>query len=159
MRRQNAKLDAMKGVRFHDLRGKRHGVILLKRLPSLTGDRSRTPLETVRAFLAYMEAKPVGEAIGLINPECEYTNIPMGIVRGPKENLVQLEPFFASIEENELIILRSAADVQVVCIERLDRHRSARGCWEPPVTGIFEVHEGLITVWGNTSILRRPAAA
>lgn len=106
-----------------------------------------TPMETVRALLAHMEAKTFSEAIGLIDPECEYTNIPMGMVQGPKEILAQLEPFFASIEENEFIIPRSAADGQVVCVERLDRHRSARGWWELPVTGIFEVHEGLITVW------------
>jgi limonene-1,2-epoxide hydrolase len=35
----------------------------------------------------------------------------------------------------------------VVFIERLDRHRLASGWIELPVTGVFEVHGGRITMW------------
>jgi limonene-1,2-epoxide hydrolase len=35
----------------------------------------------------------------------------------------------------------------VVFVERLDRHRSPHGWWELPVTGVFEVRDGLIAVW------------
>lgn len=106
-----------------------------------------TPLETVKAFLARMEAKEFSEAVKLISPDCEYTNMPIGTVRGPQGVLGVLEPFFAPIEQNEFSLLRTSAEGPVVFVERLDRHRGAHGWWELPVSGIFEVQDGRITLW------------
>lgn len=106
-----------------------------------------TPLETVRAFLTAAEAKDFDTALTFVAPECEYTNLPTGTQRGPDGILQALEPFFAPIEKNEFRILRVASDGPIVFIERLDRHRTAKGWWELPVAGVFEVHDGLITVW------------
>jgi limonene-1,2-epoxide hydrolase len=106
-----------------------------------------TPLETVRAFLAAAERKDFDEAVKHVAPDCEYTNLPMGTVRGPEGIRQTLEPFFAPIQENVFKVLREAADGPIVFVERLDRHRSAHGWWELPVTGVFEVHGGRITVW------------
>ena len=36
---------------------------------------------------------------------------------------------------------------QMVCVERLDRHRLSVRWVEPPSVGVFEVHEGQITLW------------
>jgi limonene-1,2-epoxide hydrolase len=58
-----------------------------------------------------------------------------------------LEPFFAPTLENEFRILREAAAGSVVILERLDRHRLADKWVELPVTGVFEVHDGLISYW------------
>jgi limonene-1,2-epoxide hydrolase len=58
-----------------------------------------------------------------------------------------LEPFFAPTLENEFIIRHEVASGPVVFIERLDRHRLATGWVELPVTGVFEVHDGRITLW------------
>lgn len=106
-----------------------------------------TPLETVRAFLAAAEKKDFDTALTFVTPDCEYTNLPSGSATGPKGILGTLEPFFAPIAENEFRILRVAADGPVVFVERLDRHRTPKGWWELPVTGVFEVHGGLISVW------------
>ena len=106
-----------------------------------------TPVDTVRAFLRAAERKDFDAAVEFITPDCEYTNMPMGTARGPQGVRQTLEPFFAPIEENEFKVLRLVADGPVVFVERLDRHRAAHGWWELPVTGVFEVHGGKITVW------------
>ncbi|WP_395645562.1 limonene-1,2-epoxide hydrolase family protein [Terricaulis sp.] len=106
-----------------------------------------TPLETVRAFMTRMQAKDIDGAMKFIAPECEYTNIPMGTVRGPGGVRATLEPFFAPIKQNEFKELRAASEGPFVFLERLDRHRTAKGWWELPVTGVYEVRDGRIAVW------------
>ena len=106
-----------------------------------------TPLDTVLAFLKAMEKKDYDAGVTFIAPDCEYTNLPMGTARGPEGVRATLEPFFAPIEENDFRVLRSAAHGPIVIIERLDRHRMPTGWWELPVTCVFEVHDGKITVW------------
>jgi limonene-1,2-epoxide hydrolase len=106
-----------------------------------------TPLETVRAFLAAAGRKDFDAAVKFVTPDCEYTNLPMGTVRGQQGIRQTLEPFFAPIEVNEFRVLRVASDGPLVFVERLDRHRAAHGWWELPVTGVFEVHGGRIPIW------------
>lgn len=106
-----------------------------------------TPLQTVRLFLERMEAKSFADAVRLVGPDCLYTNMPIGTVKGPEGVLATLEPFFSSIQQNEFRVLRVAQTGEVVFVERLDRHRSVNGWWELPVTGVFEVRDGLIRVW------------
>lgn len=106
-----------------------------------------TPVETVRSFLSHMEAKAFESAMRHVAEDCEYANLPMGTVRGPEGILATLEPFFATIQQNEFRLLRTAAEGPVVFVERLDRHLSAHGWWELPVTGVFEVRDGRIAVW------------
>lgn len=106
-----------------------------------------TPIETVKAFLKAMERKNYDAALAFVSSDCEYTNLPMGTVRGPKGIRGTLEPFFAPIIENEFKLLRVAENGPIVFVERLDRHRAAHGWFELPVTGVLEVHDGRITVW------------
>ena len=108
---------------------------------------ARSPSETVEAFIAAMVKMDFDTAVTYFAPDGEYTNIPMSTVRGPAGVREVLEPFFAPIHENEFIILRVAATGPTVFFERLDRHRLDHGWRELPVTGVFEVHDGLITVW------------
>jgi limonene-1,2-epoxide hydrolase len=106
-----------------------------------------TPLETVEAFLTDFAAMDFDAALAHLSPDCEYTNIPMGTVRGHDGVRSVLGPFFAPIRENEFLYLRKAADGPVVFLERLDRHRLDHGWRELPVNSVFEVHDGVITVW------------
>jgi len=106
-----------------------------------------TPIETVRQFLKHMERLDYDSAVTLVSETCEYTNLPMGTVEGPAGVRAVLEPFFAPTLENEFRVLRESATGPVVFIERLDRHRLADKWVELPVTGVFEVHDGKITVW------------
>ena len=108
---------------------------------------TRTPIDVVKAFNAAMAIKDYDTALKYVSADCEYTNIPMSSVRGPEGIRSVLEPFFAPTVENELNIIREAAVGPLVFLERLDRHRLATGWVELPVTGVYEVHDGLITVY------------
>jgi len=111
-------------------------------------EASKDPLDVVRAFLRAMEVKDYDSGLTHIAENCEYAN--MGVlptVFGPAGVRALLEPFFAPTLENEFVVLRSAVNGAVVFLERLDRHRLADRWVELPVTGVFEVHDGLITVW------------
>lgn len=103
--------------------------------------------EIVAGFMAAMAVKDYDTACRHIGPDCEYTNIPMGSVRGPEGVRAVLEPFFAPTLENEFLTLRHAQAGPVLFLERLDRHRLETGWVELPVTGVFEVRNGLIHVW------------
>ena len=106
-----------------------------------------SPLETVEAFLDAFVAMDFDTALTYVDEACEYTNIPLGTVHGHSGLREVLEPFSAPIHENEFVILRKAVAGPVVFLERLDRHRLDHGWRELPVNGVFEVHDGLITVW------------
>lgn len=109
---------------------------------------SRTALDTAKRFLGAMEVLDYDNALTMIADNCEYTNPPpLGTVHGPAGVRAVLEPFFAPTIENEFRILREAVTGPVVVLERLDRHRLADKWVELPVTGVFEIHEGLITYW------------
>ena len=105
------------------------------------------PVEVVRAFNAAMATMDFATAMGLVADDCEYMNGPLGTVTGPAGIKGMLEPFFAPILENEFIIKREAASGEVVFMERLDRHRLSSGWIELPVTGVYEVRDGRITLW------------
>jgi limonene-1,2-epoxide hydrolase len=107
-----------------------------------------SPLEIAKLFLRAMEPLDYDSALALVSEACEYTNPPpIGTVHGPAGIRVVLEPFFAPTLENEFRILRESATGPVVMLERLDRHRLQDMWVELPVTGVFEVHDGLITYW------------
>ena len=107
-----------------------------------------SPIEIVRQFMKLMEPLNYDAALKLVSGTVEYTNPPpIGTVRGPAGIRAVLEPFFAPTLENEFRVLRAASAGPVVILERLDRHRLADKWVELPVTGVFEVHDGLITYW------------
>ena len=107
-----------------------------------------SPLEIVTAFLKAMEPLEYETAVTFVAPGCEYTNPPpIGTVHGPAGIRAVLEPFFAPTLENEFRVLRAAAAGPIVILERLDRHRLQDKWVELPVTGVYEVHAGLITYW------------
>ncbi|MEZ5408016.1 MAG: limonene-1,2-epoxide hydrolase family protein [Acidimicrobiales bacterium] len=106
-----------------------------------------TPTEIVEGFLDAFAAMDFDKALPFLADDCEYTNIPMGTVRGHSGVREVLGPFFDPIHENEFVILRKAADGPTVFMERLDRHRLDHGWRELPVNSVFEVHGGVITVW------------
>jgi limonene-1,2-epoxide hydrolase len=107
-----------------------------------------TPMETAKAFLKAMEPLDYDAALKYVAPDCAYTNPPpIGTVHGPAGMRAVLEPFFSPTLENEFKVLRESATGSVVVLERLDRHRLADKWVELPVTGVFEIHDGLITYW------------
>lgn len=108
---------------------------------------AKTPVEIVTAFLEAMARKDYDAGLKLVADDIEYENLPMGKVTGPAGVRSVLEPFFGRVLENDLKVLRQAAQGSTVFLERLDRHRLADRWVELPVTGVFEVRDGKITVW------------
>jgi limonene-1,2-epoxide hydrolase len=107
-----------------------------------------TPTDIVRQFMKLMEPLDYDAALKLIADDCEYINpAPFGTVRGPAGVRAVLEPFFGPTKENEFKVLRESASGPVVFLERLDRHLFGDKWVELPVTGVYEVHDGLITYW------------
>jgi limonene-1,2-epoxide hydrolase len=98
-------------------------------------------------FMAAMAKKDFDTALRYVAKECEYDNVPLSKVYGPEGVRGVLEPFFAPTLENEFVIRREVAEGPVVFMERLDRHRLPGGWVELPVTGVWEVRDGRITVW------------
>jgi limonene-1,2-epoxide hydrolase len=104
-------------------------------------------LATVHAVIAAMAAKDYDAALPFFTEDCEYTNLPMGSVTGPAAVKAVLEPFFAPVIENDLVILRTVVEGDTVFTERIDRHRIETGWVELPVAGVFVFREGRIAVW------------
>lgn len=106
------------------------------------------PIDVVHAFMRALEIGDFAAGLGYLSANCEYTNpAPFGTVYGPEAARAVLEPMFAPVVENQLITKREAVNGAVVMIERLDRHRFPNGWVELEMTGVFEVHDGKITVW------------
>ncbi|MEM6707826.1 MAG: limonene-1,2-epoxide hydrolase family protein [Pseudomonadota bacterium] len=105
------------------------------------------PLTIALAFLRAMEAKDYAAAKPFLADDISYTNGPMTTVSGPEAVLAILEPFFAPIEENDFVIEASAVNEDRVFLQRLDRHRVSAGWFELPVTGVFVIRDGRISVW------------
>lgn len=111
-------------------------------------DTSAQSIDIVRRFLKAMEPLDYDTALALVSPSCVYINPPpIGEVIGPQGIRAVLEPFFSPTLENEFKILRESASGGIVFLERLDRHRLKDKWVELPVTGVFEVKDGLITYW------------
>jgi limonene-1,2-epoxide hydrolase len=107
-----------------------------------------SPIDIVRRFMTLMEPLDYDAALTLVSATCEYTNPPpLGTVHGPAGIRAVLEPFFAPTRENEFRVLRAAVAGPVVMLERLDRHLFGDKWVELPVTGVYEVHQGVITYW------------
>lgn len=111
-------------------------------------DKPTSPTAVVKAFLKAIEPLDYDTAVTFLSDDCEYTNPPpLGTVRGAAAVRAVVEPFFAPTLENEFRVLREAESGPLVFLERLDRHQLKDKLVELPVTGVFEVHGGLITSW------------
>ena len=108
---------------------------------------SEYPTEVVGAFIAAIERRDVDAAIELLADDCEYDNVPMGKVHGPAAVRSIMEPLLAEYLEVDWPVIREAVAGSVVFNERLDRFRRAGGWIELPVTGVWEVRDGKITLW------------
>lgn len=98
--------------------------------------KAQPPIEVVKALLAAMAKRDFDTAPPYVAEDCVYDNIPKGVVRGPTGLRAVLEPFFAPILHGPLVFHRTT---------RPPPHVQRLG-WLP-VTGVWEVHDGRITLW------------
>jgi limonene-1,2-epoxide hydrolase len=105
------------------------------------------PIDTVRAFIAAIERNDLHSASELLDPNCEYDNVPMGKVFGPEAIVGVLQPMLSRCSEIAWPVQREAANGTSVFNERVDRFLMPHGWVELPVTGVWEVVDGRITLW------------
>lgn len=106
-----------------------------------------TPDETVNAFMAHINVLDLASATALLSDDCEYDNVPMGKMHGRETVHEFLAPMMSRCSELDWITVRQAATGPLVLNERLDRFHWPHGWVEVPVAGVFEVHDGKITLW------------
>jgi len=110
-----------------------------------------TPDELVRTFVETLSAKDLDTSLTMVSADCEYDNVPIGRTHGPDGIRATLAGFFAAAEQLDWVIVRQVASGNLgtgtVLNERDDRLLMG-GTWRSlPVTGVFEVRNGLITLW------------
>ncbi|WP_420468442.1 limonene-1,2-epoxide hydrolase family protein [Panacagrimonas sp.] len=105
-----------------------------------------SPLETVNAFCAAWQRGDIEELMSYFAEDAIYHNVPVAPIQG-KEAIKQGFLAFASLMEGiELIMVRTAATGSVVFNERIDRFTWKGRQLDLPVAGVFEVHNGKITL-------------
>ena len=106
-----------------------------------------SPEEIVNEFMARVQRLDLDAACELVSDDVEYDNVPMGKVHGPEGIKNLLGQMSGAIDGTEWIVHRQVAAGNLVLNERTDRF-GKDGTWmDLPVAGVFEVHDGRITLW------------
>jgi limonene-1,2-epoxide hydrolase len=103
--------------------------------------------ETVNEFMARIVRMDLDGACELVSDDVEYDNVPMAKVYGPDGIKGILGAMVGMLDEVDWVIHRQVAGDTIVMNERTDRF-GKDGKWaDLPVAGVFEVHDGRITLW------------
>lgn len=112
---------------------------------------ANTPDALVRDFISALVARDLDTASTMVSPDFEYDNVPMGKAFGPEGLRNTLTGFFSMCTKIDWEILRqtSSGDITsgTVLNERDDRVEIHGRLQSLPVAGIFEIRDGLITLW------------
>jgi limonene-1,2-epoxide hydrolase len=106
-----------------------------------------TSLSVVNAFIAAVERLDIDAAMSFLSPDCVYDNVPMKPLVGHDTIRAVLGSFMAPCTEIAWPVHRSAEAGPIVFNERTDRFLMPHGWVELGVTGVWEVHDGKITLW------------
>jgi limonene-1,2-epoxide hydrolase len=106
-----------------------------------------TPEETVNEFIARVCRFDLDGACELVTDDVEYDNVPMGKNFGPEGIKSILGLMAGGLDQAEWVIHRQVAVGPIVMNERTDRFGAGDKWLELPVAGIFEVHDGRISLW------------
>lgn len=110
------------------------------------GSPSTAP-ETVRSFLAALERFDLAAAARLLDPDVTYENVSASRVHGRESTIRFLRTLFRPCSGFEATVHRMATTGPVVLTERTDAVVVGRVRVAFWVCGIFEVHDGRITLW------------
>jgi len=106
-----------------------------------------TPEETVNAFLARVVSGDLDAACELVSDDLEYDNVPLGKNHGPDGLRAFLGGMTTGVDEVVFVTHRQTATGNVVMNERNDKFRIGDQWIDLPVAGVFEVHDGKVTLW------------
>lgn len=112
---------------------------------------SATPDSIVRDFIAALVDRDIDQACTMVSPDVEYDNVPIGKTHGRDGIRNTLSGFFALCTSIDWQIIRqtSTGDLAsgTVLNERDDRVEVHGRTMSLPVAGVFEIHDGFITLW------------
>jgi limonene-1,2-epoxide hydrolase len=106
-----------------------------------------SPSVIVTTFIEAIERQDIAAAAALVSPSVSYENVPMQPIVGREAVATALDAFLGPASEVDWVILRQHEAGNVVFNERVDRFRFGDGWLEMPVAGVFEIDDGLITLW------------
>ena len=112
---------------------------------------NNTPDAVVRQFISLLVSRDITTAATMVSNDFEYDNVPMGKAFGPQGLEDTLSGFFGMCTGIDWEIVRqtTSGDMSVgtVLNERNDKFE-IHGRWVTlPVAGVFEIKDGLITLW------------
>lgn len=103
--------------------------------------------EVVNAFISAIEKGDIDGCLALMSADAEYDNVPMSKVIGHEAIRGTLAMFLAPDQKTHFEVLRQAATGNVVMNERVDHLEVFGKHVDIAVAGVFEVHDGKITLW------------
>ena len=106
-----------------------------------------SPSEIVTAFIAAIERKDIAAAAAMVSPDISYENMPITPIVGVDAMVETLNGFLNVAEEVEWLVVAQDEVGNRVYNERMDRFKIGDGWLELPIAGVFEVNNGLITLW------------
>lgn len=107
-----------------------------------------SPSAVVDRFIANICDKNLDAALACVAEDCYYDNVPIGNMTGRSKMAEFLKPMVLTDGPVQFEVLRQTASDNVVMNERVDRFHTGSGrLIELPVMGVFEVNDGLITLW------------
>jgi limonene-1,2-epoxide hydrolase len=87
----------------------------------------------------------------MVSDDCEYDNVPIGKAFGPQGIRDTLAGFFTMCDHLDWEIVRQSASGDmnnaIILNERIDRFVIKGTTHELLVAGVFEIHDGRITLW------------
>lgn len=110
-----------------------------------------SPDSLIRTFLDALVARDLDTACTMVSGDFEYDNVPIGKAFGPEGLRTTLTGFFGMCTAIDWQTLRqvSSGDLArgTVLNERDDRVEIHGVMRSLPVAGVFEIRDGLITLW------------
>jgi len=105
------------------------------------------PISTVREFCESWSTGDLDAIMRFFASDAVYHNIPVDPVVGTDAIRATIAGFTTGVEKIEFRVLHIAAAGDVVLTERVDVFRFPKGTIELPVSGTFEIKDGVITAW------------
>lgn len=107
----------------------------------------RSAEQLVQDFCAAWSRLDLDELMAFFAPDAVYHNMPGPPLEGREAVREGIERFLAGWDETLWEVVNIAAAGNVVFAERVDRTRADGRSVDLPVTGVFEVRDGLIAAW------------
>jgi limonene-1,2-epoxide hydrolase len=104
-------------------------------------------VDIVTRFCDAFSRRNPDEILEFFTEDAVYHNMPMPPVQGKAAIRTVLDMFLKPSQSVEFIVLKIAANGDVVLTERLDKFALGGKTVELPVAGVFELEEGKIAAW------------